>query len=173
MSTSCSLATSMGPHAQSIFAANGAQDRATSFIPGSSFLQNNTGMKTALLAPLLALFAGCATIPSGPIVHGGPIRTDGLAMIDQPTRVGDIVVTPKRVIEDSRCPINARCVWAGRLILSTRIDGAGWRETANLTLGQTYRTHDRGIRLVSAEPGKLAGAQPPVPATTFGFELAN
>ena len=67
------------------------------------------------------------------------------------------IFTPQAVVEDSRCPINARCVWAGRLVLSTRIKGAGWRETVKLTLGQPYATHGAGLALVSAEPGKMAG----------------
>ena len=112
-----------------------------------------------------ACLSACATIPSA-----APIRSDGLAAIGQSTRVGALVVTPQAVIEDSRCPINARCVWAGRLVLSARIEGAGWRETAKLTLGQTYATHGTGVALVSAEPGKVAGSPPSPPASLFGFE---
>lgn len=119
----------------------------------------------ATLVAALALSA-CATTP----LAGSPVRSDGLATIGQSTRVGALVVTPQAVIEDSRCPINARCVWAGRLILKSRIDGAGWRETVNLTLGEAYATHGTGLALVSAEPGKLAGATPSPPASLFGFE---
>jgi len=117
------------------------------------------------LAAALALSA-CAAVP----VPGSPIRGDGLATVGQSTRVGALVVTPQRVIEDSRCPINARCIWAGRLVLKTRIDGAGWRETVDLTLGQPYATHGTGLALVSGEPGKMAGATPSPPASLFGFE---
>ena len=109
--------------------------------------------------------AACATVPAA-----APIRTDGLAAIGQSTRVGAVVVTPKAVIEDSRCPINARCVWAGRLVLSARIDGKRWHETANLTRGQPYATHGARFALVSAEPGKMAGSPPSPPASLFGFE---
>lgn len=119
----------------------------------------------ALLAAALALSA-CATAPTTEY----PVRTDGHASFGQSTRVGALVVTPKALVEDSRCPINARCVWAGRLVLKTRIDGAGWRETVDLTLGQAYATHGTGLALVSAEPGKMAGATPSPPASLFGFE---
>ena len=122
-------------------------------------------MKQIVSIIAAASLAACATIPSA-----APIRSDGLAAIGQATRVGALVVTPQSVIEDSRCPINARCVWAGRLILKSRIDGAGWRETANLTLGVPYTTHGAGLALVSAEPGKMAGAIPSPPASLFGFE---
>ena len=110
--------------------------------------------------------AACATVPMGE----APARSDGLAAIGQSTRVGSLTVTPQSVVEDSRCPINARCVWAGRMVLAARIDGAGWREFANLTLGQPYTTHGTGVALVSAEPGKVAGSPPSPPASLFGFE---
>ena len=42
--------------------------------------------------------------------------------IGQTASVGLVHVTPIQVIEDSRCPINARCVWAGRTRLSVKID---------------------------------------------------
>ena len=56
------------------------------------------------------------------------------------------------------------------LLEAARIDGAGWREFANLTLGQPYTTHGTGVALVSAEPGKVAGSLPSPPASLFGFE---
>ena len=117
------------------------------------------------LIAAIALSA-CATVP----ISGMPIRSDGLATFGQSTRVGALVVTPQALVEDSRCPINARCIWAGRLVLKTRIDGAGWRETVDLTLGQPYAAHGTGLALVSAEPGKLAGSPPSPPANLFGFE---
>lgn len=117
--------------------------------------------------PLVALALGaCVTAP----IAGSKIRSDGLATLGQPTRVGALVVTPQAIVEDSRCPINVQCVWAGRLVLKTRIDGAGWRETVDLTLGQAYAAHGTGLALVSAEPGKRAGATPSLAASLFGFE---
>ena len=120
------------------------------------------------IIPLAAVFAlgACATMP----INDAPVRTDGLATFGQSTRVGPLVVTPQALVEDSRCPINARCIWAGRLVLKTRINGADWRETVNLTLGQPYAIHGAGVALVSAEPGKMAGSAPSPPARLFGFE---
>ena len=59
---------------------------------------------------------------------------------------------------------------SGVVCRTTRIEGANWRETVNLTLGQPYATHGAGLALVSAEPGKLAGSPPSPPASLFGFE---
>lgn len=88
----------------------------------------------------------------------------------QPVHMGEIVVTPMKVVEDSRCPANARCVWAGRLIVETRIDGAGWRDTANITLGETFGTHGHVIALVSGEPTKTTEGDVPPAAYRFTYE---
>jgi len=121
-------------------------------------------MKPVLLLAAALAVSACATAPDI------ELRSDGLAVIGQSTRVGRLVATPQAVVEDSRCPINARCIWAGRLVLKTRIDGAGWRETVDLTLGEAHSTHGTGLALVSAEPGKMAGAQSSPPASLFGFK---
>ena len=127
----------------------------------------------AWLSPLaLAVsLAGC-TVSSGggPILDGRPIRNDGFAAIDQPTLVETLVVTPKTILEDSRCPMNVRCVWAGRAVIETRIDGAGWRETVNLTLGETYQTHGTSIALTSVQRERMAGTQLRSTNYRFGYE---
>ncbi len=123
-------------------------------------------MKRAL--PLFAALAlaACATAP----LVGDPVRSDGFARLGEATRVGTLVVTPRAVIEDSRCPINARCIWAGRAIVQTQVDGAGWRETRNLTLGEPIATHGTTLALTSVEPGKMAGAETAPMQYRFGFE---
>lgn len=107
----------------------------------------------------------CATLGTT-----APMRDDGLARIGETTRVGTLAVTPLRVIEDSRCPINARCVWAGRLVLETRVAGRGGEERRTLTLGEPIAVDATSLTLVSAEPGKLAGAPAPATPTIFGFD---
>jgi len=122
-------------------------------------------MRSAL--PLLAALAlsACASLPAAV-----PVRSDGLAHLHEATRVGSLVVTPRAVIEDSRCPINARCVWAGRAIVRTEVAGTGWRETLDLTLGDRVATHGTTLSLTSVEPARLVGAQAQSLDYRFGFE---
>ena len=119
--------------------------------------------------PIFAALAltACATVPAA-----APIRTDGLAAIGQSTQAGPFVVTPRVVVEDSRCPINARCVWAGRLRLQADVSfsGVGEQHRTILTLGEPLALVGGKLVLVSAEPGKLAGSPPSPPASLFGFE---
>src|SRR5215510_15315797 len=59
------------------------------------------------------------------------LRAPGVvaAGIGQTADLGDgLRLRPLEVLEDSRCPQNARCIWAGRLRLRVNVDGVGDRE---------------------------------------------
>ncbi len=78
-------------------------------------------------------------------------------------------VRPLEVIEDSRCPQNARCVWAGRLRLRVAVDGVGERE---VTLDEApVETPRGGFALVAVSPGPWtdwpSDERPPY---RFGFQ---
>ncbi len=111
-------------------------------------------MKHLILAALAApLLAACST------TTGYAVAPEGSAVaLGHPVAVADIALTPLSVIEDSRCPINARCVWAGRIVVETQVDGAGWRDVLPLTLGEPSDSHGYYFSLVSAEPGRMAGS---------------
>ncbi len=59
------------------------------------------------------------------------LRAEGVvaAGIGETADLGNgLRVRPLEVLEDSRCPQNARCVWAGRLRLRVIVNGVGERE---------------------------------------------
>ena len=82
-------------------------------------------MKAAFLAVVLPLLAGCGS--NRPI--DGPVRLGQIASVNGPR------VRADEVIEDSRCPTDATCVWAGRLIVRATVLGGGWSRQFDLTLG--------------------------------------
>ena len=120
-------------------------------------------IRVTALAASLALGA-CTTVP----LAGNALRTDGFAALGEPTLVGRLVVTPAQVIEDSRCPADVQCIWAGRLVLRARIAGTGWSETRDLVLGEPQAVGDGRITLVSAQPQPIAGVERG--PYLFGFE---
>ncbi len=65
-------------------------------------------------------------------------------------------ITPRKVLEDSRCPIDVQCIWAG----TVRVDGtvAGGMGLGQLTfeLGKTATTEVNAITLVKVEPVKTS-----------------
>ena len=121
----------------------------------------------AFLAPLV--LAACVSATQ---IDRAPLAAEGAAVgLHQPVALGDAVVTPMRVVEDSRCPINARCVWAGRVVVETRVDGPGWRETVPMELGEPQALRDMQVALVSAEPGRTTQEDVPAPEDyRFVFE---
>jgi hypothetical protein len=93
------------------------------------------------------------------------------ARLGQSVRIGDAGVRPIAVTEDSRCPHDVECVWAGRLKLRVAISGvAGERE---LTLREPYGLPSGGtLTLVAAAPAPWRSPPPGVergPANRFGF----
>ena len=116
-------------------------------------------MKRTLLVALVAL-AACASVP--PDVINGPT-----AALGQVAVVDGLRIRPLKVIEDSRCPINVVCVWAGRLTVRTEIDGGAGAEIPDLTLGVPLDLGELSVTLVSAEPAAIAGE--PIKPAAYRF----
>ena len=75
--------------------------------------------QTFPLALTAVLLAGCVTTRTN---NDGSVD----AKLGQTVNVGGPKVTPLVILEDSRCPMEARCIWAGRVRLSERVTtGAG------------------------------------------------
>lgn len=116
------------------------------------------------ILPLLAVaLASCATMPPA---NAGP--TAGLGQV---ATTNGLSVRPLQVLEDSRCPQNARCVWAGRLIVRTEVIGGSWRQTRDLELGKPQHIADGSLTLVSGIPEKTAGAETDPRAYRFTFDF--
>jgi hypothetical protein len=74
-----------------------------------------------VISLLSAGCAGNATQPSQtPLGQPFELRSGASALLD-----GGLTVTFDRVASDSRCPMDALCIWAGDAIVSLSIAGAG------------------------------------------------
>lgn len=132
-------------------------------------------MTIAMLA-LLALLAGCAApaagAPEAPADRSGA-ETPGTVTVQlgETARLGDIRVRPIAVIEDSRCPRDVTCVWAGRLRLKAAISAVPGE--AVLTLSEPFALPGGGrLTLVAAAPEPWHAPPPGVEtgaATRFAF----
>ena len=120
-----------------------------------------------ILAAPLALVA-CATTPAEP--------QDGIARagLGERVYVDGPYVTPLAVLEDSRCPMNARCVWAGRTRLSVRIDLGSGSETREIATDAPIQVADGQLALVEVQPDRMAGEAPSEERLyRFGFTFAG
>ena len=113
-------------------------------------MQNMTRIAAPALAALLALSACATTGRDAPLADGSDVALGQRAYVDGP------LVQPVAVLEDSRCPMNARCVWAGQVRLSLRIGGRG-DERVEITSGKPLRIADGTLELVEVRPDKVAG----------------
>ena len=113
-------------------------------------------------APIAALLLGaCATTAPHSqtlAMPTAPEGTDGWQVIGERGEFGPVIV-PLRVIEDSRCPMNARCVWAGRLVVETEILLRGGAEslTVPMTMGEPVPVADGAATLVAVWPDQMTG----------------
>ena len=127
-------------------------------------------MKRFTLAFATLALAACATVPAESATTG-----TSTARYGETATVGPLLVRPIALVEDSRCPINARCVWAGRLVIEAEVTYHGGSEQVrgNMTLGTPLVLGKESVMLVAGEPGKLAGAEGNRPASRFTFEYGT
>ncbi|MFM2372050.1 MAG: hypothetical protein RIS85_1772 [Pseudomonadota bacterium] len=120
-------------------------------------------MKRILLTLLpAAALTACTVIPTVE-------RSDGFAAIGETTLVGSAKVRPDSVVEDSRCPMNARCVWAGRAVVAATVTRGGKVEQRQFTLGEVTD----GITLDSVEPGRMTNTEVTPSDYRFHFSVAQ
>ena len=125
-------------------------------------------MKRLIALPLVALAAACTTTPAPFAAAGSTVE------IPDGVHVGKLVAVPQVLLEDSRCPMNARCVWAGRVRLSVRIDLGARSETREIASDAPIQVADGQLALVEVQPDRVAGGQPASPKPyRFGFTFAG
>lgn len=144
-----------------------------------------------LLTASLAL-AGCKIIPAartGAPPNSPPPQLPGAAPPDaklespltfaalgQTVSLNGPQVTPRKVLEDSRCPANARCVWAGQVRLRVRVNTGARHHDLDMTSGKAVRVADGMLELVEVRPDKFTsennGAVEPS-AYRFGFRFSG
>jgi hypothetical protein len=74
-------------------------------------------------------------------------------------RVGGIAITPLAVLEDSRCPRDVTCIWAGRVLIRARIDAEGRSSISEMELGKPLATSpNAAIVLARVEPERTSSA---------------
>ena len=129
-------------------------------------------MKRAFFLAAVCLLAGCATASPQPLPAQTPQEPAlTYAAIGQEVNVGGPRVMPLAVVEDSRCPPDVRCVWAGRLRLSIRVTTGPGAETREITLGKPIPVADGTLLLADAPRAGKAKAAIPPGDYRFGFRF--
>jgi len=114
----------------------------------------------ALLSLLTAALALAACVAPPPPATNGPSARFGEVAV-----VSNLRVVPIEIVEDSRCPVDVQCVWAGRVRLRTEVGGA----PAELILGEPANLSGTWLTLVRVEPEKRSGQTTAPAAYRFTF----
>ena len=118
-----------------------------------------------LLAPIF--LAACVTTGATGAFPEGPAR------IGQTVRVGGPTVRPIAIVEDSRCPTDVVCVWAGRVIVRVEVGTGQGRQEMQIEQGKPVRVADGMLTLRDVTPGHRH-TQPLKPGDyRFTFEFAG
>jgi hypothetical protein len=132
-------------------------------------------MRSILLAGAIGALAvaGCAS--SGPpAVAAETTGSNQTVRIGATARLGGIAITPLAVLEDSRCPGDVTCIWAGRVLIRARIDAEGRSSTSEMELGKPVATSpNAAIVLARVEPQRNTSAAIEPDDYRFAFATAE
>jgi hypothetical protein len=106
---------------------------------------------SSLTVVALTLAACAGANQSTPLPDGQDVALGQRAYVDGP------IVQPVEVVEDSRCPANVRCVWAGRVrVKMLWLRPTGEKQPFEVTLGKPTPLADGTITLESVRPEERA-----------------
>ena len=91
------------------------------------------------------------------------------------TSVGHFKIKFVKVMEDSRCPMNAKCTWAGNARVQLTVKGNKGSRTIELNTGRdphvvTYDGYDFRMEDVVPSPGGDPQTPRPAPVLTISVE---
>ena len=102
-------------------------------------------LKTLASTLLLFTLSACVTVRA-------PQPGPAWVALNETAHEGRISLTPLEVVENSRCPVDAECVWEGRFVLLTRLSADGRQAERGLTLGEPELFEGVEVTLVDFRP---------------------
>jgi hypothetical protein len=132
-------------------------------------------MRSILLAGAVGALAIAGCAPSGPPAVAAETTTSKQTVgIGATARVGGIAITPLAVLEDSRCPRDVTCIWAGRVLIRARVEAEGRSSISEMELGKPLATSpNAAIVLARVEPERTSSAAIEPDGYRFAFAPAE
>ena len=125
-------------------------------------------MQRLLSLAATVLLTACVTLSA----EAAP---DGMtfARFGQTVTAGGPRLTPIRLLEDSRCPMEARCVWAGEVRILVRVRTGRSTSMREITLGKPLAVADGQLELASVMPPRSIQRPIRMRDYRFGFRFSG
>lgn len=105
-----------------------------------------------------------------------PIPAEIMLRAGEEKKVGNLNIKMLGITEDSRCPIDVKCIWAGKASANVELRSGEITGMATLDTGSSpYLFEDYLIKFVDVKPEKVAGQEiaPSEYAATFSIEVID
>ena len=116
------------------------------------------------------LLIGCTS--SDPAPGPAPLGNGGVAF-GQKVVVDGPVIMPVELLEDSRCPANAQCVWPGQVRIKAKWIRANGEKVIELTSGHPLQIADGALTLTHVKPLRKTKAKIADKDYRFAFSFAG
>lgn len=115
-------------------------------------------------------FAACPTVNTTTNGSIGVVSPPEPFKFASFTKFG-ITVKPLEVLQDSRCPAGAKCIWAGTVELKVNLAGLGSSQDVVLTLGKPVTFNNYQVTLSSVNPVREIGQSLVAADSKFVFDI--
>lgn len=96
-----------------------------------------------------------------------------IAKINQTITIGGVTLTPLEALDDSRCPVDVTCVWAGTVKVRTRVVTESKTSEITFELGSSVETGAGILKLEKVSPDKYASTDTIPLDYQFYFSLTS
>ena len=124
-------------------------------------------MKQFTLIPLAALaLSGCVTLDPD---------SDGItrARFGETAKIGDVRISPLKLLEDSRCPKDVQCVWAGQVRITAVVTWQARVQQVEITQGRPVAVANGTLTLVEVTPETRSNVAINPRDYRFGFRFTR
>ncbi len=101
------------------------------------------------------------------------VNTDIILAVLQAKTISDLTITLNKIVQDSRCPADVQCIWAGNVTANVTLSLGSKAETVDILSNQTpYIFNGYKISITDVSPGKTSKHQilPSEYAVTFHIQ---